>query len=115
MYKLNVDGIKWFRKVEMLTFWMFVFICILDNILRGIFVYIYIDKYFDDSKSHSAYTFLTISEWLPVILLIFSFAPLIITLKRYYYFEYNRIKVSMLFFFSAELSIFIFLRICDFL
>ena len=110
MYKLNIDGIKWFRKVENLTFQTFIFICILDNILRAIGVYYYIVKIVDGSMYYYEYIFIIISELLPVILMVFSFVPLIIALKWYYYFEYNRIKLSIFFFFFAEISIFIFLQ-----
>ena len=53
----------------------------------------------------------TISELLVNIVMSLIFFPLICMMKKYHNFEYNRIKKSMIYFYIAEMSVFIFIQL----
>ena len=112
MYVLNVDGIRKFKIVERLCYWSLVAVILAFNVGRCYAVYLVLSGSSD--KIYAFYAF-TITEWMPILLMIMSFTPLIISLQRYFNFEYKRIRKSIIVFFLAELALFALLSLSNLL
>ena len=116
MYELNCFGYRKFRYFEMVAFVVYILMIILVVGLKvtGDYYWLMQTNYILIPGS-TAQTIILAGDLTPILSLSVIFIPLMYQLKHYHYFEYKRLRLSIIIFYLAETSLFILKTTSDYL